>query len=318
MAYVSAFRIFANLYLNTVGFAYIGKDFMVCLPIDKRDGIPLETTTPPASSLTRKLSIIKTQKTLVLGSSADVDDFASSEENSDQLVAANIGGLEKLVVMNEIKDSCSPRLSKRFSNSINPSPPSVLPPSARSSPTLSATALNIPNNSTPSRFAQIKNTMIPNWLLNPGPNTKMWINAFKNPSFFAVILGLIIATSASLKHLFVSLNAVPGQPLPIGSEPVLQVLTEFFTFLGQFAVPIGLLNLGAALGRLSVKTFFSWKVILSIAFSRLVLLPVIGITLVQVLTYHASLIDPNDKMLRFVLMLQGNSNMYKDGETRAA
>ncbi|KAJ3071511.1 Protein M3 [Podochytrium sp. JEL0797] len=74
-------------------------------------------------------------------------------------------------------------------------------------------------------------------------------------------------------------------------------------FLAAAAVPLGLINLGAALGRLDIKSLISFKVISGICICRLVLMPVLGIVAVELLVEYG-VIDRSDKILRFVLMLE--------------
>ncbi|KAJ3096466.1 Protein M3 [Phlyctochytrium planicorne] len=129
--------------------------------------------------------------------------------------------------------------------------------------------------------------------------TWFWIKAFGNLANIATIAGLIIAVTPPLRQLFVlPTNATGGE-----SEPPFQFIFETLKFLGDAAVPIGLVNLGAALGRLNVKSLLPIRITLAIAFARLVLFPVIGIAIVVGLV-SAKAIDPEDKILRFVLMIE--------------
>jgi auxin efflux carrier family protein len=79
-------------------------------------------------------------------------------------------------------------------------------------------------------------------------------------------------------------------------------LFEVFQFISAAAVPFGLLNLGAALGRLQPTSFLPARIIGSIAFCRLFILATIGYLVVQGLV-KSGFIDSQDKMLQFVLMV---------------
>ncbi|KAI8616717.1 membrane transport protein-domain-containing protein [Chytriomyces sp. MP71] len=117
---------------------------------------------------------------------------------------------------------------------------------------------------------------------------KFVVTSLLSPANMATILALIIASSSTLKGiLYTSNTAAP--------EPPLKFLFETFQFLGNAAVPLGLINLGAALGRLSVASFLPAPIILSICLCRLVLMPVIGIALAEGLVAWG--IIPQDAMM---------------------
>ncbi|KAJ3111861.1 Protein M3 [Physocladia obscura] len=119
-----------------------------------------------------------------------------------------------------------------------------------------------------------------------------------SPANLATIIGLIIASLPAIRNIFTN----PGLKT---SEPPLSFLFEVLQFLGNAAVPLGLLNLGAALGRLDVKNLISSKIIFAITFCRLIAMPLIGISIVQLLV-SKGIIDENAKMFRFVLMVRFN------------
>ncbi|KAJ3109752.1 Protein M3 [Phlyctochytrium bullatum] len=139
-------------------------------------------------------------------------------------------------------------------------------------------------------------------------NTWFWIKSLANLANIATVVGLTVAVVPALKSLFQYTNPLTNastsiKPTPSASEPPFLFLFEIFEFLGAAAIPFGLLNLGAALGRLSVRSLLPVRISLSIAFSRLVVLPVIGFGLVAALT-TGGVLDSNDRVLRFILMIQ--------------
>ncbi|KAJ3021333.1 UNVERIFIED_CONTAM: hypothetical protein HDU68_009679 [Siphonaria sp. JEL0065] len=110
------------------------------------------------------------------------------------------------------------------------------------------------------------------------------------------IIGLVIASIPQLRAIFKQ-SEVNGPEAPIS------FLFEVLQFLGNAAVPLGLMNLGAALGRLDIRSLISYRVITGITICRLVVMPILGIVVVEALVAYG-VIDATDKMLRFVLMLE--------------
>ncbi|KAJ3147041.1 Protein M3 [Geranomyces variabilis] len=132
---------------------------------------------------------------------------------------------------------------------------------------------------------------------------KFWLKAVANLCNVSTILGLIVAVSSPLRNLFLPQD--PTAPPPILThEPPLRFLFEELAFIGACAVPLSVLNLGAALGRLSGSNMLPLRVSAAVAGARLLVLPCIGIGLVQLLVMKTSLIDEQDLILRFVLMFQ--------------
>ncbi|KAJ3331734.1 Protein M3 [Blyttiomyces sp. JEL0837] len=131
----------------------------------------------------------------------------------------------------------------------------------------------------------------------PSKEVKFWVRSLLNLANVSSIIGLFVTSIPALRSLF-----VPSDPTT-STEAPLSFLFEVFTFIGAAAVPMGLVNLGAALGRLTWKGLLPYPIILSITTARLLIMPVLGIVLVQVLV-NAGVLDEKDKMLRFVLMLE--------------
>ncbi|KAJ3214750.1 Protein M3 [Dinochytrium kinnereticum] len=125
--------------------------------------------------------------------------------------------------------------------------------------------------------------------------TWFWIKALGNLANIATIVGLIVAVSSPLKALFIEDKGSNG------GEPPFLFVFETLKFLGDAAVPLGLVNLGAALGRLNIRSLLPIRITLAIAFARLILFPTIGFLIITQLV-NARVIDPEDKIMRFVLM----------------
>ncbi|KAI9348508.1 hypothetical protein BDR26DRAFT_701757 [Obelidium mucronatum] len=122
------------------------------------------------------------------------------------------------------------------------------------------------------------------------------VTSLLSPANTATIVALIIASIPALRGIFKQSN-------PQGPEAPLSFLFEVLQFLGNGAVPLGLMNLGAALGRLDIQSLISFRVIFGITLCRLVVMPILGIVAVEMLVGYGVL-DASDKMLRFVLMLE--------------
>ncbi|KAG9123197.1 Protein M3 [Ceratobasidium sp. 392] len=133
-----------------------------------------------------------------------------------------------------------------------------------------------------------------------------FIVALAIPPTISIVLGIVIAIVPTLKALFIPLPA--GSHVHIGTAPdglpPLHVIFDTATFIGGGSIPLGLVCLGSALARLEVPKPFKRAPLSAIAaFSllKMVVGPVFGVLVVEALTYHTSLIDPNDKVLRHVI-----------------
>ncbi|KAJ3188005.1 Protein M3 [Gaertneriomyces sp. JEL0708] len=141
----------------------------------------------------------------------------------------------------------------------------------------------------------------PHFKSDISPRIKFWVSAVCNLCNFAVVIGLIVAVTPPLRHVFNYRD--PSNKPPLHKEPPLRVIYETLEFLGATAVPLGIINLGAALGRLTPRTLLPFRVTASISVSRLLIMPVIGIGISQLLTVNG-VIAESDTMLRFILMFQ--------------
>ncbi|KAI9324984.1 auxin efflux carrier [Obelidium mucronatum] len=139
---------------------------------------------------------------------------------------------------------------------------------------------------------------------NPKPpqpisTLKYWIGVIANPNTVSVVLGLTVTMIPALRNLFYTKDV---SSITVTSQP-LGFMFKSFIMIGNGAVPIGLLNVGTALGRLKFAKFAPAGVIGGIAACRLLVMPVIGIATVQWLA-STGVINSEDKMMRFVIMLQ--------------
>ncbi|KNE71529.1 hypothetical protein AMAG_15744 [Allomyces macrogynus ATCC 38327] len=120
------------------------------------------------------------------------------------------------------------------------------------------------------------------------------------PPNIALALGLVVALTPISKWM-----------IPIASGPPLGWLYDASQFLGQAAIPLSMTLVGAALttidaDRAALKRIENRGVLISaaaLALYRLVLVPVIGIAIVQAAT-KAGWVPKDDLMLRFVLMVE--------------
>ncbi|KAI9360813.1 auxin efflux carrier, partial [Zopfochytrium polystomum] len=100
-----------------------------------------------------------------------------------------------------------------------------------------------------------------------------WVRSLMNLANMSSLLGLFVGSVPALRRLF--------QPSSSSEQPPLLFVFEIFTLIGATAVPFSLLNLGAALGRLNFGTMLPARVIAAITFARLVVMPAIGIGLLE-------------------------------------
>lgn len=131
------------------------------------------------------------------------------------------------------------------------------------------------------------------------PEGKMWIQSLTNNNIISILLGIFIACIPQLRGLFINSNSKGS----IEQQPPLAFLFEICVFLGSAAIPLGLLNLGAALATLSLSKFLPWKILAGISIARLIIMPIFGFTLVWICV-HLEFISSSQKMLIFVLMFQ--------------
>lgn len=104
---------------------------------------------------------------------------------------------------------------------------------------------------------------------------------FKRAPSVAIVLGLFIALIPWLKALFTP-NAPHYQyPSAPDTKPPLHFLLDTAAFIGSSEVPLGLLLLGATLGRLNISGVLKGFIVtsVSLAICRLAILPFIGVSL---------------------------------------
>ncbi|KAJ3479393.1 hypothetical protein NLI96_g9093 [Meripilus lineatus] len=131
---------------------------------------------------------------------------------------------------------------------------------------------------------------------------KSFLSSLLLPPSISIILSFTIALVTPLKALFVPIPTAHIPNAPDG-QPPLAFIQDAASFIGGASVPLGLMCLGSALARLKVPRN-QWSslpvgAITSLALGKMVITPVIGVFICQGLT-NAGIIDPNDKVLRFV------------------
>lgn len=131
-----------------------------------------------------------------------------------------------------------------------------------------------------------------------------FITPLFHPVSTAILISFPIALIPDVKALFVP--DVPGTHIPNApdGQPPLAFILDATSFMGAASVPLGLICLGAAFARLKVPrngVGLPRGAIMSLAVSKTLIMPVVGVLICQGLT-HIGFIDPNDKVLRFVCM----------------
>ncbi|PCH44842.1 hypothetical protein WOLCODRAFT_133395 [Wolfiporia cocos MD-104 SS10] len=136
-------------------------------------------------------------------------------------------------------------------------------------------------------------------------NTLRPLVAAVTPITCSLVISLLVSLVPDLKALFVDVADQEGPDWhgPDGNPPLAFVM-DTASFLGDMAVPLALIVLGGSFARLKIPRPFSRLPIaamLASAFSKMVLLPVIGVFMVQAMT-RGGLIPRDALAERFVAM----------------
>ncbi|KAF8679847.1 Membrane transport protein [Rhizoctonia solani] len=309
VAYLSAFiLVFFVTLFPFGGSRIIEKDFMdKSAPVDADDEIPESAS----SRLRRRWGRLQIAIQNRRGAVADSDIEGSPASEQDEKVT-------------EIATP-KPKLSRHVS--FNPSEPtayngpdggqSTRPPSAHVSPAptvvegIHNTMSQNPKDSTRvvpvstetglASTPEIRSSRFKRALLS----TRAFLKSLASPATSSMVVSFIVALVPQLKALFIAPPAgsnIHIHHAPDGLPP-LNMIMDTATFIGNASVPLGLICLGSALARLQVPKPISRAPLGAITlFSilKMVVGPVFGVLVVEALTHHTSLIDPNDKVLRFV------------------
>lgn len=119
------------------------------------------------------------------------------------------------------------------------------------------------------------------------PNTGSWF-------------GLLVGFTPALKHLFVT---------PVGCEvdcgiPPLKFVYDTVYLVGYASVPLNIMIMGGAIQKNPIKPLLGYPITLGLSFIKLAIMPTLGFTMVYIAAYVLGWIDPTNKMLIFVLILQ--------------
>jgi auxin efflux carrier family protein len=133
-----------------------------------------------------------------------------------------------------------------------------------------------------------------------------FLKSLVNPCSIVILSSFLIALVPSLKALFVTVPSVHMASAPDGLPP-LAFLFDATVFIGGASVPLGLICLGSALARLNVpRDREGWRTlpigaITGLAVGRMIVMPVLGVLLVQGLV-KGGVLSREDKVLQFVCM----------------
>ncbi|CAE6425665.1 unnamed protein product [Rhizoctonia solani] len=309
VAYLSAFiLVFFVTLFPFGGSRIIEKDFLdKSIPVDAEDEVPESASSRLRRRWDRLQVAIRNQRGAV--TSPDVENSPTTEEDEKVREIASPG----------------PKLTRHVS--FNPSEPTAYngpeggqttrPPSAHVSPapTVVEGILNTmsPNQKDSPNAAPVPTEAEPTPATEAAPSrlkrallsTRAFLRALASPATITMVVSFIVALVPQLKALFIAPPAGSNDhihPAPDGLPP-LNILIDTATFIGNASVPLGLICLGSALARLQAPKPISRAPLGAITlFSilKMVLGPVFGVLVVEGLTHHTSLIDPNDKVLRFV------------------
>jgi hypothetical protein len=133
-------------------------------------------------------------------------------------------------------------------------------------------------------------------------HTKNFFQSLLNPPSLSILIAIPISVVPALKALFVPVEGVRMPPAPDG-QPPLAFIMDIATFLGNAAVPLGLLCLGAAIANIQLPRgnfrALPLGAIFALAILKMLVMPVIGVAITNGLI-KGGLIDMDDKVLRFV------------------
>ncbi|CAE6492150.1 unnamed protein product [Rhizoctonia solani] len=309
VAYLSAFILVFFVTLFPMGGSrIIEKDFLdISAPVDVEDEVPESASSRLRRRWDRLQAVIQKQRGAT--TSLDVENSPTSEAD------------EKIP---EIATP-QPKLSRHVS--FNPSEPSeyngleggqsTRPPSAHVSPAPTVVE-GILNTMSPDLKGSSKAALSPiGTETAPTAETKpsrfkrtllsiqVFLRSLASPATITMVVSFVVALVPQLKALFIAPpvgSNVYIHPAPDGLPP-LNIIMDTATFIGSASVPTGLICLGSALARLEAPKPISRAPLGAITlFSilKMVIGPVFGVLVVEALTHHTSLIDPNDKVLRFV------------------
>ncbi|KAK9374176.1 auxin efflux carrier [Lipomyces chichibuensis] len=127
----------------------------------------------------------------------------------------------------------------------------------------------------------------------------LFLRNLYQPPAASLIISIVVAVISPVKRLFIATD-YPMRNAPDGLPP-LGFVMDFVSFIGQAAVPMGLMLLGALIGRLQItklpKGF--WKVMVATTLLKLVVMPIIALAWTQRLR-ESGLIPKDNLILVFV------------------
>jgi len=148
----------------------------------------------------------------------------------------------------------------------------------------------------------------PAWLREPceraaakcAPVTRV-LRKLITPPNVAVLCGLVIGSIPAVRELLLPPSATGSAR----AQAPLKFLYDTLTMLGNAAVPLGLMNLGASLAKLKMGGPLSRKLVAVVTATRLLVMPAIGLGLVYLLAdviQVPQLVE--SPMLQFVLVME--------------
>jgi len=148
----------------------------------------------------------------------------------------------------------------------------------------------------------------PAWLREPyqrtaakcAPVTRV-LRKLVTPPNIAVLCGLVIGSIPAVRELLLPPSATGSAR----SQAPLKFLYDTLTMLGNAAVPLGLMNLGASLAKLKMGGPLSRKLVAVVTVTRLLVMPAIGLGIVYLLAdviQVPQLVE--SPMLQFVLVME--------------
>ncbi|ORZ35278.1 auxin efflux carrier [Catenaria anguillulae PL171] len=280
VAFVAIFLASFNIVFFSSATAHFAADVAHLVEAEEVAMTPQESRNPSLELDDGPASSSSASSLLPEGDVADIQDQEIVPPSSSTFVSSSASA-----------SNASP--SSRLSPEVKERPPATPPPRAHAPNAPLNSNAEAQHEASPSTMHTIRRI----WLT---VSTHPLLSSLLNLPNIGLFSGLLVALIPGALPLMVPTSSAP-----------LSFIYSAFDFLGQAAVPLSLTIFGASLTTLETDRRvwreypgIPWALILVLVF-RLILMPVIGIVVVEVILVGAlGWIPKEEKMLRFVLMIE--------------
>ncbi|KAG9125760.1 Protein M3 [Ceratobasidium sp. 392] len=308
VAYLSAFiLVFFVTLFPLGGHKLIAKDYADgAMPVDTDDDVPESALARMRRRWARMRTIVRTRNFNAAAQPETATDNDTAQEKDLEIASPRPQSLSRHVSFGPSEPTAfgGGQYSTRPPTSAHVSPAPTVVDGITT--TLSqATGLPTHKETSPPLEAESQLTTKPSQFRQILLSVWAFVVSLASPPTITMVVAFVIALVPTLKALFITPSPDSTVHIPSAPDglPPLNFIIDTATFIGNGSIPLGLICLGSALARLQAPKPFSRAPLGAItAFSilKMVVGPVFGVLVVEGLTHHTSLIDPNDKVLRFV------------------